>query len=156
MLAVESNPMCLSGSATVSNLPNRLNCELCYCELSCARNSMIIELLEKLFPRLGDQNSRQNVKQRLKLVLAHDRTDMPAEMVEAMRKEIMTVVSRYVELDDEGTEIALENTQRTTALIANFPIRRILPAAEQPIKDDPLVEQLSLIDELTVESITLE
>jgi cell division topological specificity factor len=117
---------------------------------------MIIELLEKLFPRLADQNSRQDVKQRLKLVLAHDRTDMPPDMVDAMRKEIMAVVSRYVELDHEGMEISLENNQRTTALIANFPIRRILPAEEQPVKDDPNVEQLSLIDEFTVESMTLE
>jgi cell division topological specificity factor len=88
---------------------------------------MILEFLEKLFPGMSDRNSRQEVKNRLKLVLAHDRAAIAPEMLEAMRREILEVVSRYVDLDSEAMELSLDSSDRMTILVANLPIRKINP-----------------------------
>lgn len=83
------------------------------------------ELIDKLLAWRGSSKSGDQAKRRLKLVLAHDRADISPELLNMMRQEILEVVSRYVEIDAEETEFILESDQRMTALIANFPIRRI-------------------------------
>ena len=86
---------------------------------------MITEFFERLFVA-NSRGSRDDVKRRLKLVLAHDRSTLNASTLEKMRKEILIVVSKYVELDTDSLEFSIRTDSRMTALIANLPIRRIL------------------------------
>jgi cell division topological specificity factor len=80
------------------------------------------ELINKL---LGRQAASAGMaRQRLQLVLAHDRSDLNPELLEQMRREILEVVSRYVEIDVEGGDVSLATEDRVTALVANLPIRR--------------------------------
>jgi cell division topological specificity factor len=88
---------------------------------------MITEIFERLFLN-NSRGSRTDVKKRLKLVLAHDRSTLNASTLEKLRKEILVVVSKYVELDTESLEFSIKTDSRMTALIANLPIRRILPS----------------------------
>ena len=85
---------------------------------------MITEFFERLF--VHNRGSREDVKRRLKLVLAHDRSTLNASTLDKMRKEILVVVSKYVELDTDSLEFSIKTDSKMTALIANLPIRRIL------------------------------
>jgi cell division topological specificity factor len=87
------------------------------------------DLINKL---LGRQAASAGMaKQRLQLVLAHDRSDLNPELLERMRREILEVVSRYVEIDLEEGDVSLATEDRVTALVANLPIRRMRSLGEE-------------------------
>jgi len=108
---------------------------------------IISDLLERLFGPSEDPHSRDDVKRRLQIVLAHDRLALDPQTLEMMRQEIIAVVSRYVEVDFESLEFSLATNERVTALTANLPIRRIRPlgrGADAPIATDDEAEKIEL------------
>lgn len=80
------------------------------------------DIIEKLIRR--QPASATTAKERLQLVLAHDRSDLSPELLEQMRREIFEVVARYVEIDLDEGDVSLETEDRVTALVANLPIKR--------------------------------
>ncbi|RPF85205.1 MAG: cell division topological specificity factor MinE [Synechococcus sp. TMED20] len=82
------------------------------------------DLIDKVLGR--QPSSASTAKERLQLVLAHDRSDLNPELLEQMRKEILEVVARYVEIDVQEGDVSLETEDRVTALVANLPIRRTI------------------------------
>jgi cell division topological specificity factor len=68
--------------------------------------------------------ARTDAKNRLKLVLMHDRTQLSPVMLEQMRDDMVEVISKYVEIDKEALEVNLESESNTIALVANIPVLR--------------------------------
>jgi cell division topological specificity factor len=86
---------------------------------------MFMQLIGRLFNRNRETSSRSAVKQRLQLVIAHDRAALSPATIESMQKEILAVVSRYVEIDTDKLNFSLKSNDRMTSLTADLPIRRI-------------------------------
>jgi cell division topological specificity factor len=82
----------------------------------------LIDFIQRLLGR--EKPSGTLARERLQLVLAHDRSDLNPELLEQMRREILEVVQKYVEIDLESGDVSLETGDRVTALVANLPIRR--------------------------------
>ncbi len=80
----------------------------------------------------GKKKSSQVAKDRLKLVLIYDRagTTKNDDMINMMKRDIMQVISKYVEIDEQEFEMDFRNVQNeeegiSSQLVANIPIRKI-------------------------------
>jgi cell division topological specificity factor len=73
----------------------------------------------------GRKRSAQSAKERLQLVLIHDRTDMTQVEMEALRDDILAVISRHVDIDPEGVRINVERDGREQRLVADIPLRSV-------------------------------
>lgn len=76
---------------------------------------------ESLFGR--DRKSANQAKERLQLVLIHDRTDLTPTKLDSMKDELIEVISRYVEIDPRTVRIAMQQEGREQRLIADIPLR---------------------------------
>jgi cell division topological specificity factor len=68
--------------------------------------------------------SKDDAKQRLRVVLIHDQVALTPGQMDQMREEILAVVRRYVDVDEPGVEFRLERGDREIALVSNMPVRR--------------------------------
>ena len=71
----------------------------------------------------GNKKSAGSAKERLKLVLIHDRTDLAPGELESLKDELIDVISRYVDIDPSAVNIKFAKEGRSQRLIADIPIR---------------------------------
>ena len=82
--------------------------------------------MNSFFDRItGRKRSAKNAKERLQLVLVHDRTDMTQIEMEALRDDILAVISRHVNIDPDGVHIDLQRDGREQRLVADIPLRSV-------------------------------
>ncbi len=72
-----------------------------------------------------NKGSKNIAKDRLKLVLVHDRASMSPEIMEALRRELIQVISKYVDVDSNNIEVEINNQNNQATLVANIPINQI-------------------------------
>jgi cell division topological specificity factor len=86
---------------------------------------MFKDIISTLNSWTAPKKSRYPAKNRLQLVIAHDRAGINPEMIDQMRQEIIEVVSRYLDIDVDEMEFSIQSNDRTTSLSANLPIKKI-------------------------------
>lgn len=90
-------------------------------------------LFSRLTSALGSSSrpaSKDEAKQRLKLLLIHDQVDLPAAQLERMKAEILEVIAKYCEIErDEQVEFKLNREDGQVSLVSTIPVRRVTARA---------------------------
>jgi cell division topological specificity factor len=79
-----------------------------------------MSFFERLF---GKKSSANDAKERLQLVLIHDRTDLTPAELDALRDDLIETISRHVQIDVQGVQIDMEHDGRSQRLVADIPIK---------------------------------
>jgi cell division topological specificity factor len=77
--------------------------------------------LNRLFGR-EEPTSREIARERLQLVLVHDRVKISPATLDRMKDELITVISRYVEIEVTGVEVSFTQSRNSSRLVADIPI----------------------------------
>ena len=96
----------------------------------------MFEGIKKFFQKnkkkdLLKSNSKDKAKERLHLVLMQDRANVSADFLDLMRKEIIEVIKKYIDIDEAAMDVRLttqtneDGAQSAPALYANIPIINI-------------------------------
>ncbi len=76
-------------------------------------------------------SSKDTAKERLHLVLMQDRANVSADFLDLMRREIIEVIKKYIDIDEDAMDVRLttetneDGVQGVPALYANIPIINI-------------------------------
>lgn len=84
----------------------------------------MLEVLMKIFGK-SSKSSRDVARDRLKVVLIHDRANISPEVMNHLRDDIIKVISNYMEINQQDMEISLANDDDSVALIANIPVQKM-------------------------------
>lgn len=67
--------------------------------------------------------SAGQAKERLKLVLINDRTDLSPGELEILKNELLEVISRHIEIDPSLVNITMSQEGREQRLLADIPLK---------------------------------
>lgn len=83
--------------------------------------------MASLFDRIRgrkEPTSAEIAKERLKLVLVTDRSNLSPEKLEEMQREIILVIKRYIPINEMEVQINIEQRERKHYLVADVPLSR--------------------------------
>ena len=95
------------------------------------------DFFSRIFGRSKQESSAEAAKRRLQFVLVHDRINLPPETLQAMKEEILQVISKYVQVAGEAIDIAFQPREgELNLLIAEIPFSKSHTATVTDPEDD--------------------
>ena len=114
---------------------------------------MMFENVIKFFKGLGknkeDSKSKDAAKERLHLVLMQDRANISADFLALMKQEIIEVIKKYIDVDENAIDVRLTNksnddgTTGAPVLYANIPIVSVKEEAKEEARKEKKQEEKS-------------
>jgi len=85
----------------------------------------VLEFLNRIFGK-ETGSSGSVAKERLRLVLVHDRASVSPEFLQVLKNDLIQVISKYMEIDEDMLEVNLDNNNNNqVALVANIPVKKM-------------------------------
>lgn len=72
----------------------------------------------------NDHKSSKVAKERLRLVLIQDRSQLSPDRLEELKNELIKIIKKFVPIDENMLTVGIEGDRDKMALIANIPLRR--------------------------------
>lgn len=110
----------------------------------------IVSFFKRLMKKEEEEPNKDTAKERLHLVLMQDRANVSADFLEMMKQEIIEVIKKYIDVDENAIDVRLENksnedgTTGAPALYANIPIVSI--KHNEKLKADDEEEKKKVIE----------
>ena len=78
----------------------------------------------KFFERLMGRRAASGTvaKERLRLVLAHDRTSISPALLDTLKDEIISVIPRHIAIEPDGVQVTFSQRAHETRLVADIPL----------------------------------
>ena len=68
------------------------------------------------------EKSGATAKQRLQMVLIHDRADVSPGLLEQIKDDIIEVIAKRLEINTDNVVVNLDNTAQESRLVAEIPL----------------------------------
>jgi cell division topological specificity factor len=85
----------------------------------------IMDYVSRIFGKEYQVSSKSIAKERLRLVLVHDRMDISEGVMNALRNDLIEVISKYMVIDKKALEVSLSKDDNSVALVANIPVLNV-------------------------------
>lgn len=84
----------------------------------------MFDLIQKMFGK-ETTASKDIAKERLRLVLVHDRVNVSPQFMECIKDDMIKVISNYMDINERDMEVHLTTSKSQVALVANIPVNRM-------------------------------
>ncbi len=84
----------------------------------------MFDFIQRLFGK-EESKSKDVAKERLRLVLVHDRASVSPQFLDTIKEELIRVISKYMDIEQDALDVQLTTEDNSVALIANIPVKSV-------------------------------
>jgi cell division topological specificity factor len=90
----------------------------------------LLDFISRFFMK-DNPPSKEVARERLRLVLVHDRASVSPDFINQLKEDLIRVIQEYLDIDEDALQVSLENEEDSIALVANIPVKGLKKVINQ-------------------------